>query len=111
MILLAGGAKYALRSKRSGARHVVGQARPLTNMYYVYLLRSIKDPLKTYIGYTNNLEQRVQSHNAGSSIHTQKYRPWKLVMYLAFSSEEKALDFEKYIKIGLGHAFAKKHFW
>jgi hypothetical protein len=32
-------------------------------------------------------------------------------MYLAFDSEEKALAFEKYIKIGSGAAFAKKRFW
>jgi hypothetical protein len=32
-------------------------------------------------------------------------------MYLAFDSEEKALDFERYIKIGSGHAFAQKRFW
>jgi predicted GIY-YIG superfamily endonuclease len=80
-------------------------------MYYVYLLRSIKNSSKTYIGFTTNIEQRLETHNSGGSIHTKKDRPWKLVMYLAFDSEEKALDFERYIKIGSGHAFAKKRFW
>ena len=80
-------------------------------MYYVYLLKSLKDTTKTYIGYTTNLKQRLETHNSGGSIHTCDARPWKLVMYLAFDSEEKALNFEKYIKVGSGHAFVKKRFW
>ena len=80
-------------------------------MYYVYLLRSIKNSIKTYIGYTTDLKQRLETHNSGGSIHTKQNMPWKLVVYLVFDSEEKALAFEKYIKVGSGHAFAKKRFW
>ena len=80
-------------------------------MYYVYLIRSLKDSSKTYIGYTTNLKQRLETHNSGGSVHTKDFRPWKLVVYLAFDTEEKAIAFEKYIKIGSGHAFAKKRFW
>ena len=80
-------------------------------MYYVYLIRSIKDTNKTYIGFTNNIDQRLQKHNEGASIYTSDFRPWKLVAYIAFDSEEKALKFEKYIKVGSGHAFAQKRFW
>jgi putative endonuclease len=80
-------------------------------MYYVYLLRSLKNPFKTYVGYTTNVDQRVETHNAGGSPHTKQDRPWKLVVYVAFDLEEKAVEFEKYIKVGSGHAFAKKRFW
>lgn len=80
-------------------------------MYYIYLLRSIKSSSKTYIGFTIDINQRLETHNSGGSIHTKKDRPWKLVMYLAFDSKEKAFDFERYIKMGSGHAFAKKRFW
>lgn len=80
-------------------------------MYYVYLIRSINDPSKTYIGSTINLKQRLETHNSGGSTYTQKDRPWHLVAYLAFDSEKKAVSFEKYIKVGSGHAFAKKRFW
>ena len=80
-------------------------------MYYVYLLRSLEAPSKTYIGYTTNLKQRLKAHNSGGSINTKKHRPWKLVTYLAFNNEKKALAFEKYIKQGSGHAFAKKRLW
>jgi putative endonuclease len=80
-------------------------------MYYVYLLKSLKNPHKTYIGYTIDIHQRLETHNSGGSIYTKDDRPWQLIMYLAFESEQKALDFEKYIKIGSGHAFAKKRLW
>jgi len=80
-------------------------------MYYVYLIQSQKYPEQTYIGHTNDLMQRLETHNSGGSIHTKLYRPWKLVMFLAFETQEKAVEFEKYMKSGAGRAFAKKHFW
>ena len=83
----------------------------MKNMYYVYLLRSIKDPSKTYIGYTTDLKQRLETHNSGGSVHTIQDKPWKLVVYLAFDTKAKAVAFEKYIKVGSGYAFAKKRFW
>lgn len=77
----------------------------------MYYIRSLKDSTKTYIGFTNNIEQRLQKHNKGASIYTCDFRPWKLVAFVAFDSEEKAIQFEKYIKVGSGHAFAQKRFW
>jgi putative endonuclease len=80
-------------------------------MYYVYLIRSINFPDIVYVGYTTNIEQRLDTHNGGGSIYTAQYGPWQLVMYLCFSEQEKAISFEKYIKIGSGQSFAKKRFW
>jgi predicted GIY-YIG superfamily endonuclease len=80
-------------------------------MYYVYFLKSLKNPSATYIGFTTDIQQRLETHNSGGSIHTKTNRPWKLITYIAFDTEEKAINFEKYIKIGSGHAFAKKRFW
>ena len=80
-------------------------------MYYVYLLKSIKNPNKTYIGYTTDLKARLQKHNEGGSVHTKIYKPWKLITYVCFDCKKKALDFEKYIKAGSGYAFAKKRLW
>ena len=44
-------------------------------MYYVYILKSINFPDQTYVGFTKNLTQRLQAHNAGNSIYTAKYKP------------------------------------
>jgi predicted GIY-YIG superfamily endonuclease len=80
-------------------------------MYYVYLIKSITFPETLYVGYTTNLEQRLETHNSGGSIHTAKYRPWQLVMYLSFAEQSKAKEFEEYLKSQSGRAFAKKRFW
>ena len=63
-------------------------------MYCVYLIKSINFPEIVYVGYTINLEQRLKTHNSGGSIHTAKYRPWQLVMYLTFFDEAKANGFD-----------------
>ncbi len=87
------------------------RSRAVPIMFYVYLIRSLKDPSRTYIGRTINLKNRLETHNSGGSVHTKHDQPWKLVVYLAFDCEKKAKKFEKYIKVGSGHAFAKKRFW
>ncbi len=80
-------------------------------MYYVYLIRSESDSVRTYIGMTDNLKKRLQSHNEGANKHTSKYRPWTLECYVAFCSKKQAAEFERYLKQGSGHAFAKRHLW
>lgn len=79
-------------------------------MHYVYVLNSILFPDKFYVGYTLDIQTRVDAHNAGNSIHTKQGRPWKLHMYCAFEDKTTALNFEKYLKSHSGRSFAKKHF-
>lgn len=80
-------------------------------MHYVYLLESEAFAGQRYIGLTTDLRQRLADHNAGKSPHTSKFMPWRLVTYVAFSDIEKAREFERYLKSGSGHAFAKKRLW
>ena len=78
-------------------------------MFYVYILNSLKETDRMYIGRTSDLENRLKEHNAGESIHTDKYAPWKLMTYIAFDDKEKAVAFEHYLKSGSGRSFAKRH--
>jgi putative endonuclease len=80
-------------------------------MYHVYLIRSLNYPDQVYIGCTENLDRRLSDHNCGTTLHTAKYVPWKLVMFLAFTDKDSAVDFEKYLKSGSGRAFAAKRLW
>lgn len=80
-------------------------------MHYVYLLESLSRYGERYVGVTGDLQRRLTVHNAGKSTHTSKYRPWKLVTYLAFSERDKAFAFERYLKTGSGYAFARKRLW
>ena len=76
--------------------------------YFVYILKSINFPNKTYIGFTNNLNNRLKEHNSGKSIYTNKYKPWEIQTYIAFTDKKKAKSFEEYLKMGSGYAFFKR---
>jgi len=78
--------------------------------FYVYILRSCSNPDRYYIGMTEDLNDRLKTHNAGGCKHTFKFIPWRIETALAFALKEKAVAFEKYIKSHSGREFAKKHF-
>ena len=80
-------------------------------MRCVYLLRSRSDPAKRYIGSTDDLQRRLAEHNAGKSPHTAEHIPWSVVVAVYFEDDGRAEAFERYLKNGSGHAFAKRHFW
>jgi predicted GIY-YIG superfamily endonuclease len=75
----------------------------------VYILRSIAHPDQTYIGSTSNLKNRLGEHNAGESIHTNKFKPWELAAYVALPERAPAERFERYLKTGSGRAFVRRH--
>ena len=77
-------------------------------MHYVYIIKSINNPEQIYVGHTQDLKKRLSNHNCGTTPHTAKYKPWELVMYLSFNSEEKAIEFESYLKSHSGRAFRDK---
>ena len=79
-------------------------------MKYVYILESLAEPERFYVGGTNDLRDRLKRHNAGAVTHTAKYKPWRVKTYLGFSDDERAVDLERYLKTASGIAFAKKRF-
>jgi putative endonuclease len=88
-----------------------GAFRRESPLHYVYLLVSEHKPSERYIGVTSDLRARLDQHNSGASPHTAKYRPWKVATYVAFAERAQAEAFEKYLKSGSGHAFARKRLW
>ncbi len=76
--------------------------------HYVYILQSETNSDRFYIGHTDDLQSRLKAHNQKKCKHTSKYIPWKIKTAIAFTDEEKALNFEKYLKTSSGRAFAKK---
>ncbi|MCX6786250.1 MAG: GIY-YIG nuclease family protein [Candidatus Kaiserbacteria bacterium] len=76
-------------------------------MYYVYLL--LDEIGQVYVGYSSNLKRRVQEHRNKKVTTTKIYQEPELIWYCAFRDKKAALDFEKYLKVGSGHAFARKH--
>ena len=66
--------------------------------YYVYMLISKSDKPVTYIGYTNNLKNRIKLHNLGKGAKFTRGRKWKLIYKEKFRSKNKAISREYYIK-------------
>ncbi len=89
----------------------LGPAKAVETVKYVYLVKSESHSDQLYVGVTSDLKKRLGAHNAGGSTHTSKFKPWKLVAYVAFSDDAKAVAFERYLKTGSGRAFAKKRLW
>jgi len=78
-------------------------------MFYVYILQSLNQPDRFYIGTTTDLRERLQKHNRCEVAHTSKYAPWRIKTYIAFSDRDRAYSFERYLKSGSGRTFAKRH--
>jgi len=80
-------------------------------MYYVYRIRSEHHPERSFIGTTRNVNKRLALHNSGQVRDTREHCPWKLSFYAAFSSKERAYEFEGFLKSPGGRKFAHKHLW
>ena len=66
-------------------------------MNYTYILKCNDNTL--YTGWTNNLEKRLESHNAGKGAKYTKPRlPVELVYYESFETKQEAIKREYEIK-------------
>lgn len=77
---------------------------------FVYIIRSVSDATRRYVGLTGNVHARIQAHNAGQNRSTASWKPWVLDVCIEFSDPVLARSFERYLKSGSGHAFARRHF-
>ncbi len=77
-------------------------------MWYVYFLQL--DHGDIYVGSTNDLRRRINSHARGDVASTKAHLPVALKSYVAVETEKVARELERYLKSGSGKAFAKKRF-
>ena len=82
----------------------------MQNFYHVYILIDTATEMHHYVEFTQDLSKRLAKHNAGEIPHTSKFKPWQVETAVAFSSKEKAVAFDAYLKTGSGHALANRHF-
>ena len=77
------------------------------NIYFVYILKSIKDGTY-YYGSTNNIEKRLEEHNRGKTRYTKGRMPWKLHYCEQFDSRSEAMKRELFFKSIDGYNFLKE---
>ncbi len=75
-------------------------------MYFVYVLKSETDN-NLYVGYTHDLEQRLEQHNDGNVYSTKRRRPLNLIYYEACLNQQDATHREKYLKTSWGKRYLK----
>ena len=68
-------------------------------VYYVYFIKTLDGyPIKTYVGYTNNLNKRLEKHNSNLGAKSTRGYKWEFVYKKKFYSKSKALSFEYKLK-------------
>lgn len=78
----------------------------MSEYYYVYVLRSLKDKL-FYVGFTKNLPARLEAHNKGVVPSTKRRVPLELVYWEGCLSQVDATRREKYLKSAWGKRYIK----
>ena len=76
-------------------------------MFYTYILYS-DTRSKYYIGYTHDLELRLERHNSGWSKSTKSGIPWKIVYSEEFRSKSEAIKRESDLKRKKSRQFIEK---
>ena len=63
------------------------------------MLKSISSGVKkTYVGYTNNLDLRLNKHNSNKGAKSTKGYKWLLIYSKKFKSKSKAMSYEYKLK-------------
>ena len=67
--------------------------------YCVYMLVCISSVKKrTYVGYTNNLKNRLKNHNSNKGAKYTKGNKWKIIYKKKFLTKKKAMSYEYILK-------------
>jgi putative endonuclease len=67
--------------------------------FFVYVLGTRrKDDQRTYVGWTTDLDRRLQKHNAGTGAKTTRGRTWVLLYSECCESKSAAMSREWHLK-------------
>ena len=68
-------------------------------LYHVYLIKTIKGyKNKSYVGFTNNIKNRLAKHNKNKGAKATKGYKWELVYKKSFKDKSSALSYEYKLK-------------
>jgi putative endonuclease len=69
----------------------------MEEMFFVYILRSLVNG-KLYIGYTSDIEARLNRHNNSQETYTKNGIPWELIYKEDYTTKGEAIKREKHLK-------------
>jgi putative endonuclease len=54
--------------------------------------------IRTYVGYTNNLDARLNKHNTNKGAKSTKGNTWKIIFSKKFETKSNAMSYEYFLK-------------
>ena len=67
--------------------------------FFVYMIGSkAKNKTISYVGYTNNLKNRLNLHNTSKGAKFTRGRKWKLIYYKKYKNKNEAMKNEYKLK-------------
>ena len=66
--------------------------------FYVYMLISKGKKPITYVGYTNNLKNRIKLHNTGKGAKFTRGNKWTLIYKMIYKTKKRAMKEEYLLK-------------
>ena len=67
--------------------------------HFVYMIKTINSKVdKTYVGYSNDLKNRLKKHNSSKGAKSTKGHNWKLIYKKKFETKSEAMRFEYCLK-------------
>ena len=67
--------------------------------YYVYMIKTVGGSYsKSYVGYTNNINDRIKKHNNNRGARSTKGYKWKLIYKKKFLIKKNAMSYEYKLK-------------
>ena len=68
-------------------------------MYIVYMLKTTDlSKIRTYVGYTNDLQKRLIKHNSNKGAKATKGYKWEIIFKKKFKTKSEAMSYEYLLK-------------
>tara|TARA_A100000164_G_scaffold309950_1_gene287440 strand:- start:220 stop:480 length:261 start_codon:yes stop_codon:yes gene_type:complete len=82
--------------------------------FYVYLIctKNNDNRLISYVGYTNNIKNRIKKHNSSKGAKFTRGKNWKLLFKKKFLTKSEAMKYEYMLKKDkMKRTILKKNFY
>jgi putative endonuclease len=89
---------------------LVRRIRQWVNMHYLYILLN-ETKTRTYTGVADDVEKRLNQHNAGRVKSSSQYRPYKVIHTESFQTLKEARQKETFYKSATGRRRIKEMFF
>jgi putative endonuclease len=66
--------------------------------FFVYVLGSVENEARSYVGWTLDLDARLTKHNSGTGARSTRGREWELLYAECYTTRREAMSREWHLK-------------